>query len=121
MSLASDSSLTHWQSKKLSSIFVLHAEAGDKYNKLVIIGTDGNSIFFRYEGQSEIFKWDADTKFDPSNFKVVHKSESCLLSTHIFPDYRNSKIKALESNFPDYIQGKAGCGALQQIKAIEGC
>lgn len=96
-------------------------DVGDKPGKLVIVGSDGNSVFFRYEGQSEIFKWDSDSKFESSNFKVVHKSDSCLLATHIFPDYRNSRIKALESNFPDYIQGKAGCGALQQIKSLEGC
>lgn len=95
---------------------------GTKPEKLVIIGTDnGCAIFFRYEGHSEVYRWDTNTPFQSTNFKAVYRSDSCQLSTHAIADYKASRMRVLESNFPDYIQNKVGCGAIQQLTAMEGC
>lgn len=97
-------------------------DIGAKPNKMVILGTDGGDIiFFRYEGQSEVFKWDTTTSFKESNFTPVYRSATCFLATHAIADLKRNKMRVLESNFPDYIQGQVGCGALQQINSMEGC
>ncbi|KAG5668200.1 hypothetical protein PVAND_016149 [Polypedilum vanderplanki] len=97
-------------------------DVGTKSDKMVIIGTDnGNAIFFRNEGNSEVFRWDTNLPFQQSNFKPVYKSDSCQLATHAVADYKHSRMRVLESNFPDYIQGKVGCGAIQQLTVMEGC
>lgn len=98
-------------------------DVGLKSNKIVILGTDGGcNIFFRYEGQSEVYRWDAcNTTFKTCNFTPVYKSETCFLVTHAFPDLKNNKMRVLESNFPDFIQGQMGCGAYQEINTIRGC
>lgn len=98
-------------------------DLGVKPAKMIILGTDGGcAIFFRYEGQPEIYRWDAcNTSFATCNFKVVYKSNTCFLATHTFPDTLGNKMRVLESNFPDYIQGQMGCGAYQEINAMHGC
>lgn len=98
-------------------------EVGVKPSKMVILGTDGGcAIFFRYEGQSEIYRWDAcNTSFKNCNFKPVYKSDTCFLVTHCFPDVEGNKMRVFESNFPDYIQGQMGCGAYQEINPMGGC
>lgn len=109
---------------------------------MVVIGTDnGCAIFFRYEGNfirlkkikinnilgefflghSEVYRWDTNTPFQQANFKAVYRSDSCQLATHAVADYKHSRMRVLESNFPDYIQGKVGCGAVQQLTVMEGC
>lgn len=98
-------------------------DIGAKPNKMVILGTDGGcAIFFRYAGQSEIYRWDAcNTAFKTCNFKPVYKSETCYLVTHAFPDLVGNRMRVLESNFPDFIQGQMGCGAYQEINSMGGC
>lgn len=89
---------------------------------MVIIGTDnGYCIFFRYEGHSEIYRWDTNKCFQPSNFKTVYRSATCQLATHALADYKAGRMRVLESNFPDYIQGTVGCGAVQQLSLMQGC
>ncbi|XP_070507846.1 protein yellow [Chironomus tepperi] len=97
-------------------------DVGSKLEKMVIIGTDnGCAIFFRHEGHPEVYRWDTNTPFQQANFKPVYRSDSCQLATHAVADYRHSRMRVLESNFPDYIQGKVGCGAVQQLTVMEGC
>lgn len=97
-------------------------DVGIKPTKLVILGTDGGcAIFFRYEGQSEVYRWDTNTSFKSSNFVSVYRSPTCFLSTHVIVDFRRNTMRVLESNFPDYIHGRVGCGAYQQISPMEGC
>lgn len=97
-------------------------DVGVKPSKLVILGTDGGcAIFFRYEGQSEIYRWDSNTSFKSAHFTPVYRSATCFLATHAVADIKRSKMRVLESNFPDYIQGQVGCGAYQQINVMEGC
>lgn len=97
-------------------------DVGVKPNRLVIIGTDnGNAIFMRVEGQSEIYRWDSTTCFEQDNLKVVHRSATCQLATHAIADYRRQRMRVLESNFPDYIHGTVGCGAVQQLSIMQGC
>jgi Major royal jelly protein len=77
--------------------------------------------FISYLGHSEIYRWDTNTPFESSSFKVVYRSESCQLATHALTDYKHSRMRVLESNFPDYIQNKVGCGAIQALHYMEGC
>lgn len=88
----------------------------------MIIGTDnGSSIFFRNEGYSEVYKWDTNTCFKQENFSVVYRSQTCQLATHAMADYKRSRMRVLESNFPDFMQNTVGCGAVQQISIMQGC
>lgn len=97
-------------------------DLGIKPQKIVILGTDlGSAIFFRYEGQSEVYRWDTNVCFKKENFTLVYKSPSCLLATQAMADLRRQRIRILESNFPDFIQNTVGCGAVQQINVIGGC
>lgn len=122
---------TYLGSKNLFSIKTEYLQNGDckghikdvgcKPKKIVLIGTDnGLALFFRYEGEHEIYRWDTETDFDLNNFKMVHKSMACQLATHALTDYKCMRLRVLESNFQDYIQGFVGCGAIQQISLIEG-
>lgn len=87
-------------------------DLGPKPKRLIILGTDnGNALFFRYEGDSEVYRWDSTTSFQPANFHVVYNSQECALATHIVPDYKRGRMRVLESNFPDYMQDTVGCGA----------
>lgn len=97
-------------------------DVGVKPNKLVIIGTDnGSAIFFRYEGQSEVYRWDSNTCFKAENFRVVYRSQTCQLATHALADYKRGRMRVLESNFPDYMKNTVGCGADQQLSIMQGC
>lgn len=97
-------------------------DVGIKPAKLVVLGTDGGScIFFRYEGESEVYKWDVNTSFKQCNFISVYRSSTCMLATHIFADYDRKQMRVLESNFPDYIQGTVGCGVIHQVKVLKSC
>lgn len=94
-------------------------DRGPKPKKMVILGTDnGSALFFRYEGESEVYRWDCITPFVPANFQPVYKSTECSLATHISPDYKRGRMRVLESNFPDYMQGTVGCGANQALNLM---
>jgi len=48
---------------------------------MVIIGTDnGSAIFFRNEGDAEVYRWDTNSTFAEANFKPVYRSQTgkCL-------------------------------------------
>lgn len=97
-------------------------DIGVKKDRMIIVGTDnGSSIFFRYEGDSDVYQYDTNKCFKEESFKAVHRGPSCLLATHAFPDYRHGRMRVLESNFPDFMNGHVGCGAVQQINTMEGC
>lgn len=94
---------------------------GPKPKKIVILGTDlGSAVFFRYDGEQAIFRWDSNTAFDKTNFLKVYTSPACLKSTHVFPDLKRIRMRSLESNFPDFIRDTVGCGAHQQISLLAG-
>lgn len=97
-------------------------EIGSKPNRLVVIGTDnGAAIFFRNEGESEVYRWDTNTTFTKSQFTPVYRSPTCQLATHVLPDYKRNTMRVLQSNFPDYMQNTVGCGATQQLSVMQGC
>ncbi|XP_017475039.1 PREDICTED: major royal jelly protein 1 [Rhagoletis zephyria] len=97
-------------------------DLGKKPSRMVIIGTDnGSAIFFRNEGDSEVYRWDTSTAFVESNFKPVYRSDTCQLATHAVPDYNRNTMRVLQSNFPDYMQNRVGCGAIQQLSVMQGC
>ncbi|XP_012523974.1 protein yellow [Monomorium pharaonis] len=113
---------TYLGSSRLFTIRTDHLRSGNAYGKihdrgqkprrLIVLGTDnGSALFFRYEGESEVYRWDTVTPFLPANFEPVYKSTECALATHIVPDYKRDRMRVLESNFPDYMQGTVGCGA----------
>ncbi|XP_012227712.2 major royal jelly protein 1 [Linepithema humile] len=113
---------TYLGSSRVFSINTNHLRSGNaqgkihdlglKPRRLVILGTDnGSALFFRYEGDAEVYRWDSMTPFVEANFQPVYKSEECALATHIVPDYKRGRMRVLESNFPDYMQGTVGCGA----------
>lgn len=94
---------------------------GPKSKKIVILGTDlGSALFFRYDGEQAIYRWDSNTPFDKSNFLKIYTSPACLKSTHVFADLKRFRMRSLESNFPDFLQGTVGCGAHQQISLLAG-
>lgn len=101
----------------------LLADIGEKPNRMIIVGTDnGSVIFFRYEGEPDVYQYDTNNSFKEENFSVVHKGgASCLLATHAITDYRHRRMRVLESNFPDYMNGHVGCGAVQQLNTMQGC
>lgn len=97
-------------------------DVGVKPKKLVIIGTDnGSAIFFRYEGQAEVFRWDVDSSFEEANFRAVYRCQTCQLATHAVADYKRGTMRVLESNFPDFMHNTVGCGAVQQLTVMKGC
>ncbi|XP_037826079.1 protein yellow [Lucilia sericata] len=97
-------------------------DLGKKPSRMVIIGTDnGSAIFFRNEGDAEVFRWDTNTPFAEANFKPVYRSPTCQLATHAVPDYKRNTMRVLQSNFPDFMQNRVGCGAIQQLTMMQGC
>lgn len=96
-------------------------DSGTKNGKIVILGTDlGSAVFFRYEGKSEVYRWDTKFTFKPKDAILVYKSPSCYFSTHVIPDQKRERMRVLESNFPDFIQNTVGCGASQRINLMDG-
>lgn len=88
----------------------------------VILGVDGGtSMFFRYGGASDIYKWDVGKPFNSDNFVLVYRPDSCLLATQVMVDYERNRMMVLESNFPDFTNNNVGCGIMQTIRALDGC
>ncbi|XP_046470646.1 major royal jelly protein 1 [Neodiprion pinetum] len=97
-------------------------DLGPKPATLVILGTDGGAaLFFRYEGRSEVYRWDTANCFKQENFQLVYQGSSCLLATQVVVDYKRGRMRVLESNFPDFIQGTVGCGANQALTIMQAC
>ncbi|CAD1468750.1 unnamed protein product, partial [Heterotrigona itama] len=91
-------------------------DLGAKPKKMVLLGTDnGSALFFRYEGESDVYRWDATNPFVSRCFDQVYTSAECSLVTHVVADYARARMRVLESNFPDYMQGSVGCGATQAL------
>lgn len=82
---------------------------------IVLLGTDnGSSIFFRYKGQSDIYMWNTETCFKPTNFLEVQKGPECRLATQVFPGHKRY-MWTLESNFHDYITNTVGCAGASVV------
>ena len=92
---------------------------GQKSEKIVLLGTDnGNDLFFRYEGESDIYRWDTNFNFNEDNFEKVYDGNQFSLPTQVMADFKRGRMRVLESNFPDFIQGTVGCGANQALNLI---
>ncbi|XP_017755150.1 PREDICTED: protein yellow [Eufriesea mexicana] len=120
---------TYLSSSRMFSIRTEHLRSGSangkihdlgmKPKKMILLGTDnGSALFFRYEGESDVYRWDATNSFDPKCFNQVYTSAECSLVTHIVADYQRGRMRVLESNFPDYMQGTVGCGATQALTVM---
>ncbi|KAJ8678889.1 hypothetical protein QAD02_014676 [Eretmocerus hayati] len=92
-------------------------DLGIKKNKLVFLGTgNGSALYFRNEGESDVYRWDLSNGFDdPSDFEKVYKGRRCELATHVVPDYKRGRMRVLESSYPDYFHGTVGCGATHTL------
>ncbi|BET00512.1 Major royal jelly protein [Nesidiocoris tenuis] len=77
----------------------------EKPAKMIILGTDDwNCIYFRYENNPDIYKWDSDARFMKEEFTLVHKSK--MIPTHVMPDYDNGCMRVLECPLVEYLQNK---------------
>ncbi|KAL1498204.1 hypothetical protein ABEB36_009040 [Hypothenemus hampei] len=77
--------------------------------QMVLLGTDnGEGIFFRYKGQSDIYLWKSDDIFDGAKFSLVQRGGDCRLATQVVPGW-GKVLWIIESNFHDYIAGTHGC------------
>lgn len=84
-------------------------EVGTKPSGVVLLGTDnGQTLFIRYRGESDIYIWNTATCFKEENFVLAQKGNECRLPTQVVPGYRKL-MWAIESNFYDYIKGTVGC------------
>ncbi|XP_014476545.1 PREDICTED: major royal jelly protein 5 [Dinoponera quadriceps] len=113
---------TYLGSSRLFSIRTDHLRSGSAHGKIhdlgpkpkrmIILGTDnGSALFCRFEGGADVYRWDTITPFVPANVQQVYKSHECNLVTHVAADYKRGRMRVLESNFADYMQGTVGCGA----------
>ncbi|KAK9299375.1 hypothetical protein QLX08_007612 [Tetragonisca angustula] len=120
---------TYLSSSRMFSIRTEHLRSGSangkihdlgaKPKKMVLLGTDnGSALFFRYEGEPDVYRWDATNPFVTRCFDQVYTSADCSLVTHVVADYARARIRVLESNFPDYMQGSVGCGATQALSVM---
>lgn len=97
------------------------ADIGDKPHSMVILGTDcGPGVFFREEGESEIYYWNTNSCCKKANFVLVYKSQMGLFATHVFPDHKLNRMLVLENDFPSYVKDYAACGTLHQISILDG-
>ncbi|XP_019868110.1 protein yellow [Aethina tumida] len=97
-------------------------DLGVKPKKMVILGTDlGSALFFRYEGENGVYRWDSNTPLCPANLALVYQSPACYLATSVLPDLKRQRIRVLESNFPDFVADTVGCGASQRVSLMSSC
>lgn len=88
----------------------------------MILGTDGGTaVFFRYEAQPEVYRWDAAKPFVADNFVPVYKSGACFLCTDVMADRARDRLMVLETNFPDFANNTVGCGIVHNVRVLEGC
>ncbi|CAG9773979.1 unnamed protein product [Ceutorhynchus assimilis] len=91
-------------------------DLGPKERKIVPVSTDGATrLFYRHEGESDIYKWDADSELFCEGNLVYKEDNCCYLATQVMPYYAENRMMLLESNFHDYIQGTVGCGTSQRV------
>lgn len=120
---------TYLSSSRLFSIRTEHLRSGSangkihdlgmKPKKMIFLGTDnGSALFFRYEGEPDVYRWDAVNPFVSRCFDKVYTSAECSLVTHVVADYARGRMRVLESNFPDYMQDSVGCGATQALNVM---
>lgn len=92
-------------------------EVGKKaYNSsIIVLGTNNlKSIFFRYKGDTDIYLWDTDEKFNSRNFHQVHDGNRCRFSTHVFPG-SNRFMWTIESNFLDFVRNKVSSTGVSMV------
>ncbi|KAM7356668.1 L-dopachrome tautomerase yellow-g [Cochliomyia hominivorax] len=83
--------------------------------QMVMLGADGgNSLFFRYKGENDIYMWDSETCFKSANLQEVQRGGDCRLSTQVLPGHKRF-MWALESNFHDFISERTGCNGASII------
>ncbi|KAF4524749.1 hypothetical protein B566_EDAN013818 [Ephemera danica] len=110
--------LTYFSSSRMFSIHTefLHrdsggrtTEVGVKPARMIILGVDGRStIFFKYEGEGNVYQWNTHTAFSLQNFVLVHKNKDRLLPTHVTPSGFPNLMVGINSNFQDYLCHKSG-------------
>lgn len=87
--------------------------------RIVLLGTnDGNQLFWRYKGESDVYMFDTEKCFKLENSELVQKGGECRLATQVMSGYKNL-MWVIESNFHDYIANNVGCvGASVQLHPL---
>ena len=94
-------------------------DIGPKKEKVVFLGTDnGSAIFFRKEGQPDVYRWNLHDRPTDENIRRVYEGNPGALPTQVMPDYKRGRMRILESNFPDYFHGTVGCGIVHALKVF---
>ena len=92
-------------------------DLGPKESRYVFLGTDnGSNIFFRKEGESDIYRWDLSHYPVDNEVQKVYEGTSWALPTQVVPDYKRGRMRVLESNFPDFFHDNVGFGAHHSFK-----
>lgn len=83
--------------------------SGHKPWQMVFIGVGYSSVlYFRINGQNDLYAWDTKQSFLEENFLRVRKSKDCRTITHVDVD-NDGVLWVLESNIQDYITDHVGC------------
>jgi len=84
-------------------------EVGRKPFPMVFLGSDGGSILFlRQKNSNNVYAWDTNVKCLSNNFKKVHHSISCRIPLKVTPGFRDI-MWLIESNFMDFANGGTSC------------
>ncbi|XP_066153439.1 dopaminechrome tautomerase [Euwallacea fornicatus] len=75
--------------------------------QMVLLGTNNESIYFRYKGESDIYLWNCDSSFKPDNFVLVQKGGECRMATQVVSGWKQLML-VIESNFHDFITNSTG-------------
>jgi len=75
---------------------------------MVILGVGYETVlYFRIDGQNDLFSWDTKLSFLEENIRVVRKSKDCRTITHLDID-NQGVLWILESNINDYFIDNVG-------------
>jgi len=68
----------------------------------------GSVLYFRINGQNDLYSWDTKLDLIEENMIMVWKSRDCRVITHVDVD-NEGKLWVLESNIQDFIRDQTGC------------
>lgn len=76
-----------------------------------------STIYFRYEGGSDVYSWDVSTDLEPENCHLIHRGDSALLATQAVLDPLRAKVRLLQSNVLDFLRKAVGVGAIHVLSS----
>jgi len=76
---------------------------------MVFVGVGyGSILYFRLQGQKNLYSWDTKLALLEENINMVRKSRDCRVITHVDVD-NDGTLWILESNIQDFISNQLGC------------